>query len=45
MDEWSTGNYAARMIGRRRAMPAATARRLCPQVVLLPCLMDFYPSL
>jgi DNA polymerase-4 len=35
-------NYAVRQFGVHSAMPAATARRLCPQVIFLPCRMDHY---
>ncbi len=33
----STSNYAARKFGVRAAMPGFIARRLCPQLIIVPC--------
>jgi DNA polymerase IV len=38
----AAANYEARKFGVHSAMPAVTARRLCPHGVFLPCRMDFY---
>lgn len=38
----STCNYEARKFGIHSAMPSATAKRLCPQLLLLPHRMDVY---
>ena len=38
----STCNYEARRFGVRSAMPAITAQRLCPGLILLPHRMDAY---
>lgn len=38
----STASYEARRFGVHSAMPMATARRLCPQAVFLPCDHETY---
>jgi DNA polymerase-4 len=38
----STCNYEARRYGVHSAMPSATARRLCPDLIILPHRMDAY---
>jgi DNA polymerase-4 len=38
----SAANYVARRYGVHSAMPAVTARRLCPQGVFLPPRIDYY---
>lgn len=38
----STCNYEARRYGVHSAMPSATARRLCPDLIILPHRMDVY---
>lgn len=38
----STSNYEARRYGVHSAMPSATARRLCPDLIILPHRMDVY---
>src|SRR5262245_4288604 len=38
-------NYVVRKFGVHSAMPAITARRLCPQVVFLPCRMGHYAQI
>uniref|UniRef100_A0A1I8J180 DNA polymerase kappa n=1 Tax=Macrostomum lignano TaxID=282301 RepID=A0A1I8J180_9PLAT len=36
-DMLSTSNYAARRFGVRAAMPGFIAKKLCPQLVIVPC--------
>uniref|UniRef100_A0A914WBI1 UmuC domain-containing protein n=1 Tax=Plectus sambesii TaxID=2011161 RepID=A0A914WBI1_9BILA len=38
----STSNYAARKFGVRAAMPGFIARKLCPQLTIVPCDFDKY---
>ncbi|MES2824354.1 MAG: DNA polymerase IV [Pseudomonadota bacterium] len=38
----STCNYEARKFGVHSAMPSSTAKRLCPDIILLPHRMDVY---
>lgn len=38
----STCNYEARKFGVHSAMPSSTAKRLCPDLILLPHRMDVY---
>ena len=38
----SAANYVVREVGVHSAMPAATAKRLCPNAVFLPTRMDYY---
>ena len=40
----AAANYEARKYGVHSAMPAATAKRLCPQAVVLRPRLDFYAS-
>ncbi len=37
-----TASYEARKFGVRSAMPSATAKRLCPQLILVPPRFDLY---
>jgi DNA polymerase IV len=41
----AAANYAARRYGVHSAMPAAAARRLCPQGVFLPSRIDYYAQI
>lgn len=41
----SAANYVARRFGVHSAMPAYTARQLCPQAVLLPVRLDHYADI
>lgn len=41
----SAANYVARQFGVHSAMPAATARRKCPQGVFLPPRIDYYAEI
>ena len=38
----STCNYEARRFGIRSAMASATAKRLCPDLIILPHRMEVY---
>jgi len=38
-------NYVVRQYGVHSAMPAAIARRLCPQAIFLPCRMEHYAQI
>ena len=38
----AAANYVVRQFGVHSAMPSATAQRLCPQAVFLPCRLDYY---
>ena len=41
----SAANYVARKYGVHSAMPAVTARRLCPQGIYLPPRIDYYAEI
>ncbi|MDH3719373.1 MAG: DNA polymerase IV [Planctomycetota bacterium] len=38
----AAANYVVRQFGVHSAMPSATAQRLCPHAVFLPCRLDYY---
>ncbi len=38
----AAANYVVRQFGVHSAMPTATALRLCPDAIVLPCRMEFY---
>lgn len=38
----STSNYVARQYGVRSAMPGFMARKICPQLKIVPCNFDKY---
>ncbi len=40
----ATASYEARKYGVRSALPAARAKRLCPQLIFIPARMDVYKS-
>ena len=40
----ATANYEARKFGVHSAMPASTAKRLCPRAIFLPSRLDHYGS-
>ncbi|CAG7828032.1 unnamed protein product [Allacma fusca] len=40
----STSNYIARRFGVRAAMPGFIARKLCPQLIIVPCNFDKYKA-
>jgi len=40
----STSNYIARRFGVRAAMPGFVAKKLCPQLVIVPCNFPAYTA-
>lgn len=40
----STANYVARKFGIRSAMPTFVAKKLCSDLILIPCHFDKYSS-
>lgn len=38
----STANYVARKFGVRSAMPGFVAKKLCPDIIFIPCHFDKY---
>lgn len=40
----STANYVARKFGVRSAMPTFVAKKLCPDIVLIPCHFEKYKT-
>jgi DNA polymerase-4 len=41
----AAANYVVRKFGVHSAMPSATARRLCPQAIVLPPRMEYYAEI